>query len=236
MQITLGGTVFSSKDAADKYLKLILANKNGYVVTEEEYAVLNDLLSRHPNATKKRGCGVSTFIVDASPKSPKDSCFYVVREDNSTTDFSKNKCLKPNNARTECLRCLRTVVEDDIKDAKKRMFDERQGFIECPHTGLKLGWEQCHADHEQPMTFEVICTTFVVGTMGLTFEEFQRKHIVREDNSVTRVTKGMSEQFAAYHHRVAKIRLIHGLRNCSQSHRFRMSRTNDGYLSLITTS
>ena len=234
MQITLGGTTFPSKIAADRYLKLVLAKGNGYVVTENEFSLLNDLLNRHPEAETKRGCGVSTFIVDRAPEYGWQSCFHVVRIDGSSTDFSKNACLRPDNPRTEVLSCLRRVVADDIQAAKKRMFDERGGMITCPITGIDLSWEQCHADHEQPMTFEVICTCYVEGHQGISFDEFRRRYVVHADNSTPRVVDEQRQEFAKYHNRIARIRLIHGLRNCSQAHQFRMLRSRDGYVSLCT--
>ena len=234
MQITLGTTTFPSKRAADSYLKLILAKGNGYVVTEEEFSVLNDLLSRHPEAEAKRGCGVSTFIVDRAPDYGWQCCFHVVRIDGSSTDFSRHACLRPDNSRTEGLRCLRDVVADDIQTAKRRKFDECGGTIRCPITGLDLDWKQCHADHEQPMTFEVICSTYVEGHLGISFDEFRRRHIVHGDNSIPHVVNSVKEEFKTYHNRMARIRLIHGVRNCSQAHQFRMSRSGDGYVTLYT--
>ena len=232
MQITLGGVAFPSKAAADRYLKLILAKGDGYVVTEAEFAVLNDLLSRHPEAEAKRGCGVATFIVAPAPDHGWQLCLHVVRTDGSSTDFSRHACLKPDNARTESLRCLRAVVAADIQAAKRRMFDKSGGAIKCPLTGLALAWEQCHADHEQPMTFEVICTTYVEGNLAISFDEFRRRHILHADNAVPHVVAGVRDEFAAYHHRVARLRLIHGPRNCAQAHKFRMKRTRDGYVAL----
>jgi hypothetical protein len=234
MKITLGNTTFPSKRAADRHLLTIINKGNGYVVTEEEFSVLNDLLNRHPEAESKRGCGVSTFIVDRAPDHAWQSCFHVVRIDGSSTDFSRHACLKPDNSRTEVLRCLRDVVAEDIQAAKRRMFDERGGTIKCPITGLYLDWKQCHADHEQPMTFEVICSTFVEGHLGITFDEFRRRYIVHVDNSVPHIVDGLNHEFTTYHKRMARIRLIHGVRNCSQAHQFRLSRTQDGYLSICT--
>ena len=232
MKITLGEMTFPSKISADRYLRGILTKGNGYVVTQDEFLVLNDLLSRHPEAEAKRGCGVSTFMVDRAPGYAWQSCFHVVRMDGTSTDFSRHACLKPDNPKTEVLRCLRDVVADDIQTAKRRLFDERGGTIRCPITGIDLGWEQCHADHEAPMTFEVICTTYVEGHVGMSFDDFRSRHVVHADNSVPHVREDMRREFASYHHRVARIRLIHGLRNCSQAHQFRMSRTEDGYVSL----
>lgn len=234
MQITLGNIKFPSKIAADRYLKLILEKGNGYVVTEEEFSILDDLLSRHPEAKTKRGCGVWTFRVDRAPDFGWQSCFHVVRTDGSSTDFSRHACLKPDNARTEVFRCLRDVVANDIHKAKKRRFDECGGTIRCPITGIDLDWEHCHADHEQPNTFEVICTHFVEGHLALSFDEFRRRHVVHSDNSIPHVVEELIQEFTSYHHRLARIRLIHNLRNCSQAHQFRISRTGDGYVSLCT--
>jgi hypothetical protein len=231
MIITLGDQTFPSKKAADCFLKLILDHGNGYVVTQEEFAVLDDLLSRHPEAETKRGCGVSTYFVDRAPKYHWQSCFHLMRTDGTCTDFSRHSCLKPDNARTAVLRALRDAVDEDILVAKKRKFEELGGKVRCPLTGLDLGWKDCHADHKQPQTFEMLGSAFVTA-LGMSFEEFKRLHIVHSDNSIPHLVDGMRIQFSTYHRSLANIHLICGLRNCSQAHEFRMNRTSDGYVSL----
>eukprot|EP00913_Durusdinium_trenchii_P035452 g33178.t1 len=58
----------------------------------EEFNLVKELLSHHPNVTEKIGSGLRGLKVDRSPEGSR--CFWVLRSDGSEEDFSAWKCVK----------------------------------------------------------------------------------------------------------------------------------------------
>lgn len=232
MRCTYGPFVFPTKAAARTYFTTLL-NEQGIVHDHDAILALTDLLQHHPQSKEKEGVGVDFFSVRRSPLGLNGSCFYITRLDGSCTDFSLKKCLAPSTIKTQVLRAMRGVVEEDIFTAKKAFFERHaiDGQITCPVTNSKVDWQHCHADHTQPNTFEVICQCFVYAK-GYVWDTFPLEH---RDESVTTVSSTIREQFRAYHNAIATIRLIQASHNCkiASAHRVRHDST---YLSLISTS
>uniref|UniRef100_A0A7N0SXH3 DCL protein n=2 Tax=Kalanchoe fedtschenkoi TaxID=63787 RepID=A0A7N0SXH3_KALFE len=61
---------------------------------EDEEAIVNKLLTYHPNHKDKIGCGVDYITIDWHPEYRRSKCFFVVRRDGSGEDFSYRKCLR----------------------------------------------------------------------------------------------------------------------------------------------
>ncbi|GAQ80548.1 hypothetical protein KFL_000560370 [Klebsormidium nitens] len=61
---------------------------------EDRDFVMQEILTYHPNATAKIGCGVEAITVDFSMQSRANRCFHVIRNDGSQEDFSYLKCLR----------------------------------------------------------------------------------------------------------------------------------------------
>lgn len=64
------------------------------LTAEDEQAVVDNLLSHHPNAEDKIGCGIDSIMVDRHPQFRFSRSLFVVRTDGGHTDFSYKKCLR----------------------------------------------------------------------------------------------------------------------------------------------
>ena len=116
------------------------------------------------------------------------------------------------------------MVNKDIVIAKRRKFDElkgEDGRVMCATTGEALTWEGVHADHQQPMTFEVICSTFAAHR-NIPLEALPITY--GADNQLTpKLTDDrIAEAFRQYHHKVAKIRIVSKQRNLLEAGKHRL--------------
>lgn len=226
-----GAKRFATKKCAQDHFRSMCSA--GEVHTPEAYEELSDLLAGHPDAAAKRGCGVSGFAVAAAPAPyAHQRCFYVVRADGTMTDFSTIACLSRPTSRTVVLKALRACVWKEIYDAKRRAFDAR-GTVTCPLTSAELTWQECHADHAAPRTFEIIGEFFVMLHCK-TYDEFLDSHVTCEENAVPCVDERMGEKFRTFHGRVARIRLISGVKNLSVASAHRMTKCVPGQVILDT--
>ena len=139
-------------------------------------------------------------------------CFWLTRTDGTKADFSYRSCIKgaAPSLRSQVISVLRRAVEKDIVIGKRRKFDElksEDGKVVCATTGETLSWEGVHADHQQPMTFEVICTTFA-ASKNMALEEFPITTGAGNQLTPALTDSGIAEAFRQYHHKVAKIRIV----------------------------
>jgi hypothetical protein len=90
--ISLGSLHFERKRDAVAYLRAILNKYEvGDKVTTQDAVVLEAALARHPEASAKLGCGVSSFSVRSADFGTK--CFWVNRSDGTTEKFSYKSCI-----------------------------------------------------------------------------------------------------------------------------------------------
>ncbi|XP_062098005.1 protein DCL homolog, chloroplastic [Humulus lupulus] len=61
---------------------------------EDEKAVVERLLSYHPHAEDKIGCGLDSIMVDRHPQFSHSRCLFIIRTDGAWIDFSYQKCLR----------------------------------------------------------------------------------------------------------------------------------------------
>lgn len=91
--LTIGGLQFASKTAAERHLSCVLNRyRPSERVNDEDAAMLQDLLTRHPDREQKlRGLAVSHFEVH--PFEGGTLCFFLVRSDGTKEHFSFKKCI-----------------------------------------------------------------------------------------------------------------------------------------------
>lgn len=89
----IGDKRFSTQKELKEYIQSILRNyKPGENLKKDDFYFINKLLSYHPEVKEKTKSGVKSIIIDNAKHGTK--CFYVVREDETTDDFSILKCIK----------------------------------------------------------------------------------------------------------------------------------------------
>ncbi|OEL16699.1 Protein DCL, chloroplastic [Dichanthelium oligosanthes] len=66
----------------------------GFLGPNDEKVVVEKLLSHHPCADEKIGCGLDGIMVDRHPEFRQSRCLFVVRTNGDWEDFSYRKCLR----------------------------------------------------------------------------------------------------------------------------------------------
>ena len=83
---------FQSKKEALKFCSEMLSrHKSRETITSQDSKFLTNLLNRHPDALQKIGCGVRRFLKDRADHGTE--CFYLERNDGSSTRFSFKPCV-----------------------------------------------------------------------------------------------------------------------------------------------
>ena len=83
-------------------------------LTGEDLAFIVDILCMHPEAEKKIGAGVRWIQVRTEPVY-KRKCFYVIRTDGSTTDFSYVKAIDgATSAYQDFFKACRVAVSSEV--------------------------------------------------------------------------------------------------------------------------
>jgi hypothetical protein len=90
--VTLGSTTFKSEASARTFFqKMLRSYKPGERVRDEDAALLEHLLMRHPEAHGKIGEGIDHFEIMSHTFNSQ--CFAVHRTDGSYEDFSYKWCV-----------------------------------------------------------------------------------------------------------------------------------------------
>ena len=233
MKYSYGKQTFASQKATKLYFQTMLTRwtqSPTLPICGDAHFELHDLFDNHSQVQSKRGCGIAHFYVDRSPSKFGDSCFYLQRTDGSYTDFSYRECVQNSTPKVRVMRAMRKSVDTDIYVKKLEYFNEHanDGKIRCPLTQAEMDWDACEADHEQPNTFEVICTAFIFAH-ALNWDTFP---LLDCDNQITDLSGTWKTKFIEYHHKIAKIRLISSTQNRKQAAGFTMKKKGFGYISI----
>lgn len=220
ISIDIGTRRFRSKKDAVKYFQGILyRHKIGSSIPEPDHSDLCNLLQKHTEADKKIGAGIDYFEVRSALYNQR--CFYVVRVDGSSTDFSMHNCIdgRENPLKTQIYGAFRAAVQSDILDKKRQWFSEHgvNGVFRCPINGVEMKFETSHADHAPPMTLQVLVTTFLAAKK---IDLDARLLLPNSDNQLSPklADQNLESSWIEYHHSVANIRVISAQANLSSNH------------------
>jgi Protein of unknown function (DUF3223) len=155
-KITLSnGRTFTTQKAAGEFYREILwryAETYGEPIAEHDDMFA--LVTHHPEADAKIGCGISHFTVEHNLNCPG---FWVHRPDGTSTDFSYKVALTgaPKTPYSMLQGACRAVVKPDIQAFKLQYFG---GGITapCQVTGVSLTIDVAHVDHEKPKFVELV--------------------------------------------------------------------------------
>ena len=90
----LGEMTFKDKAECWGYMRALRDSLiRGSTVEGKAHTVLKALLEKHPKYDQKVGCGFASFKYDEHPEYTGTMCFFIVRTDGSSEDFSFRKCL-----------------------------------------------------------------------------------------------------------------------------------------------
>jgi hypothetical protein len=211
--LSVNHKAFGTRDAVIRYFREMLNRYlPGQRVSDEDAADLADLITRHPEVALKIGAGIDHFEVRRAPQMG-GQCFWIIRTDETATDFSFMTCVrgKGKSISQEFREACRMAVQNDIARAKRQYFDEHQdssGRVPCNLTERPLTMEEAHANHCEPMRFEVIVACFLASKAC---DEPNPAWVTESKDAqaiTTFVDPNIRDEFRAYHKRLARLRWI----------------------------
>lgn len=213
---TLGSQTFGSKADVTRYVKNILKRyREGQRLDQVDEVSIIDLIRLHPDAIKKMGNGISRIVVRKTP--PFNSLgLWIVRIDETTTDFSYKICLNGDPApRARFTAAARSAVQPIIAEYRDSLFVNK---VICPMTGRELSIDDCHIDHAPPNYFSKIVDDFI----ALHEIDLNRvKYVERGDGRATEhfADKMLEQEFIEFHNARANLRAVDKEWNIKASNR-----------------
>jgi hypothetical protein len=187
---------FETKQAMLNYFRDILHRHDiGVTIPEPDASALHWLVSLHPEAKQKIGVGIVRFFKQHNL--PYGTCsFHLERADGTTTDFSYLTCVNgPPSAMAEVERAMRAEVAE---------------------TGKPLSIEEAHADHINPLSFNVLMRCFL-ATHGI--DPHIDMIVTTTDNLCGRqlADREIARRWINFHRKLAEIRLVDSRVNTSDA-------------------
>jgi hypothetical protein len=131
----------SKKEALDFFKDMKERYKNKIIDNIEDKNNLIFLLQRHPEKEEKIGVGIKDFKVAKSDIYKENNyCFYIIRTDDSETDFSYKTCIdsKHLSKRELVLSAFRYTVRPYIKSLKEKIGEKREAKYKKPNVFIKI--------------------------------------------------------------------------------------------------
>ena len=213
----ISGVVYPTKDAMLTRLRDILyTSPPNTPITGESLRILIDVLSYHPRAEAKQGCGIARMEVRKNYRFGTLE-FWIVRLDGTETDWSFMACLRPSSPLQHVQMAARHAVVPQIAEFKRLTFVS-SATVQCPLTGDSITYNTCHVDHIPPDTFASILDGF------LREYEIDTHDVIMlgdEDGAIGRVfaDQSLSIKWQSYHAQHARLRATSSFGNLSISKR-----------------
>lgn len=203
--IKIGGREFSSKAAAKRHFRTIRERySDNERVSDDDAALLHELLSSHPDAVQKVGAGVDHFTV--APQAPFGTrCFVLHRQDGTSTEWSADSCIDGGDERRDRLAALRVAIAPQIVDFKRREFDGRRS-VTCVVTGSQTEFGEADVDHIPPDTFAALVTAWLESeNMSLEDVEITPPRDAQPQPAIT--NNKQRESWGEFHRRHSRLRI-----------------------------
>lgn len=212
-KVLIGRIAFNTQGEAMDFVRAILDKAEwGVPLTGDDHEFVLSLLERHPNASKKIGCGVSYFTVNSDGQGSR--CFYVHRSDGSSDHFSYVQSVKAkNDIRSLVVGALNRAVDTQIWQFRDEQL--KNASLVCPYTGNAITKDSYHVDHYEPTFLELY--TAWMKEQGLRFAD-----IAISDGSANEIGRRMVDdvQLASwqkFHRDNARLRMLSPLANLSNA-------------------
>jgi hypothetical protein len=215
--VTLGHLSFAKQGDAKSHFKEILnRHKKGTILSGNDFADVEALLSGHPRAQEKIGVGLRALTIASDEMGGQ--CFHIVRTDETVDNFSYNKCIAGDPAPfTAFSLACRRAVEDDLYEFKVSYFTTNQDKdekVRCPETKKRIAFGEAHVDHRSPLSFSVIVKFFIDSrTLDLAKVKLKREGLYGNELG----DAALAENFRLWHKKTAMLRVIEAGRNLAKS-------------------
>lgn len=210
----IAGVTYRTKAALEERIRSILyAVPLGTRLDGENLEFMYAVLERHPDADQKIGSGVAGIRVDRPP-AYGGRCFFVDRDDGSSTDFSFKECLRPSTKLEQFKAAARNEIADQKIEFKLAFFRENAAR-RCPDTGELLTLDSAHVDHAGDYPFERILAEFIdTHRVDVDAVELTGK---RQDNVAEErfAEPALAAAFARFHQERAKFEVVSRRANLS---------------------
>lgn len=213
--ISVAGHDFRTKGAAKQFIAALRDRyPDGVLIPEPDSSFLAELLTIHPEAADKIGCGIGHFTVMTDAIFGRTRHFVVHRTNGSSTDFSFHSCVDGRNHRRDRLEAMRRALEPSILRFRAAGF--AAGEVICPFSGSVLTPQTCHIDHTPPTTFLALAERWLVASV-LTLDQVAITPPA-DNQTVTRmIDEAQRESWIDYHDRHASLRAISPRGNLSDA-------------------
>lgn len=203
--VALGNFIFSSKSAAQKAIREMMArNKDDVPLTGADLLLAEAVLATHPQVDYKRRHGCKGIVI-VKAKGYSTRCLAIVTEDDGKEEFSFTVAIGISPCTPVLGAAARNAVADSTRAFKAGIFANDE--VRCAVNGTVLLWEDAHVDHAPPWTFDRIVQEFQ--------KEFGEVALKHEGNQDLFQTEADALRFREYHDARADLRVIHRRVNLS---------------------
>lgn len=195
---------FKTKKALTEYVRELIKDYDvGDYLYNNDFIFMMELLKNHDDYENKVGCGVVGIVVNSDNGRKGNKYFCLVREDQSTTDFSWVKCINKckNTQKDKFNKACRFAITEQILNYRE---SQRIGNKIKTENGNLIDAEDVHIDHIYQ--FSNIVNNFITNYAV----DIEKVEFLSQDNQLgTRFKDSVLEnEFKVYHQRVSKLRAI----------------------------
>lgn len=209
IEFVILGEIFSTKTSLENRIKEILYHYQlEEFLSERDFEFMFEILKLHPEFETKLGIGVKNFFIAQNPQYKNTRNFWILRLDNSTTDFSYKECLKETSHEKRFINACRYAVEPYTMQFKQDFFDHLSGkpYI-IPETGESISFNGSHVDHIAPNTFDQLVKDFVKeNNIDISQVQINKSGVDNQFND-SFVNRDLERLWIDYHKTHAKLRV-----------------------------
>ena len=202
MKYKIGKNNFKTKKEAENFARNYI-NKLGCGFTSildvEPFKFFIDLINNHPNSKDKIGCGIKYIQIQKNRLNKNALETIIVRNDNSTIDFSWLKCsTSSSNSIFDNLKAaMRQFVSVDTQNFKKNSIMKCE-FCDCVEFDF-------HVDHHEPSFKKLVDDFLIINPNHPTnFDDEPKTNIAifKKDD------KDYADIWREYHTKNAKLQIL----------------------------
>ena len=204
----------TQKDLKERIHRILYAYSFNDTLNEVDTRFLYALVEGyHPSAEIKIGMGVKRIEVRQNRIYRQNREFWIVRTDDTETDFSFMECLRASKPLDKFRTACRAAISGDMATAKYHFWLGRTSAA-CPLTGAVMSFDDSHVHHTGVNDFAAIVDAFIrqealdvaavqlVGAVdGVIGDRFQDHELER--------------RFIIFHSRMAELQVVSKFGNLS---------------------
>lgn len=156
MSYRFGGQLFRTKAQVQEAVRAVLNSGDlGSTLNADEHELVLDVLMRHPERDAKR-IASTVRIERRAGRYQKDRCFWIVRNDGTSSDVSYIKAMANLNAGPgrDTTPLVMQMLRSEVRDQVEAFLAQQSFPIVCPFSLKSVSRGDAHVDHWWPQTFK----------------------------------------------------------------------------------